>query len=271
MKEHAKLGADILSSINFPYTVVPIVRHHHENWDGNGYPDRIKGTEIPIGARILAVVDCFDALTSDRPYRPRMSDGDAMAILLQRRGTMYESPCRRYFCGKLEQALSGFERGAATGEGPANPTQSARAEPSFQAVSPASGSDPSSGPACCNSGATDRRRSCGNFCNRSRVRSAGANCRPHADWHECRGPIDSPWIWCVRLGRRELDTPHKRRSESRLPSERTVSWSSSQYLRTRSHTWRNCWSLFCVQQRPAGIQRGRPSVGPAAGCQLRRR
>lgn len=90
MKEHARLGADILSSINFPYPVVPIVRHHHENWDGNGYPDGLRGTDIPIGARILAVVDCFDALTSDRPYRPRMSDGDAMAILLQRRGVMYD-------------------------------------------------------------------------------------------------------------------------------------------------------------------------------------
>jgi putative nucleotidyltransferase with HDIG domain len=90
MKQHAPVGAEILSSINFPYPVVPIVRHHHENWDGSGYPDGLRGTEIPIGARILAVVDCFDALTSDRPYRPRMSDADAMAILLQRRGTMYD-------------------------------------------------------------------------------------------------------------------------------------------------------------------------------------
>jgi hypothetical protein len=90
MKEHASVGADILSSINFPYPVVPIVRHHHENWDGTGYPDGLRGIEIPVGARILAVVDCFDALTSDRPYRPKMSDSDAIAILLQRRGTMYD-------------------------------------------------------------------------------------------------------------------------------------------------------------------------------------
>ncbi len=90
MKEHASVGAEILSSINFPYPVVPIVRHHHENWDGGGYPDGLKGTDIPIGARVLAVVDCFDALTSDRPYRPRMTDAEAMTILLQRRGTMYD-------------------------------------------------------------------------------------------------------------------------------------------------------------------------------------
>ena len=90
MKLHAAAGADILSAISFPYPVVPIVRHHHENWDGSGYPDGLRGTDIPIGARILAVIDCFDALTSDRPYRRRLSDREAMDILMQRRGTMYD-------------------------------------------------------------------------------------------------------------------------------------------------------------------------------------
>jgi putative nucleotidyltransferase with HDIG domain len=90
MKAHAAVGADILSAIDFPYPVVPIVRHHHEHWDGHGYPDGISGTAIPIGARILSVVDCFDALTSDRPYRPRLPDDDAIKIVLQRRGTMYD-------------------------------------------------------------------------------------------------------------------------------------------------------------------------------------
>ena len=90
MKLHASVGADILSAIKFPYPVVPIVRHHHENWDGTGYPDGLKGSAIPIGARILSVVDCFDALTSDRPYRPRLSDAEAVRILLQRRGSMYD-------------------------------------------------------------------------------------------------------------------------------------------------------------------------------------
>lgn len=90
MKLHASVGADILSAIEFPYPVVPIVRHHHENWDGTGYPDKIRGSDIPIGARILSVVDCFDALTSDRPYRPRLADKDAIRILQERRGTMYD-------------------------------------------------------------------------------------------------------------------------------------------------------------------------------------
>lgn len=90
MKLHASVGADILSAIDFPYPVVPIVRHHHENWDGTGYPDGLRGTDIPIGARILAVVDCFDALTSDRPYRPRLGDDEALRILTERRGSMYD-------------------------------------------------------------------------------------------------------------------------------------------------------------------------------------
>ena len=90
MKLHVDVGADILSSIDFPYPVVPIVRAHHENWDGTGYPNGLKGVEIPIGARILSVVDCYDALTSDRPYRGAMTDTEALEIIRARRGTMYD-------------------------------------------------------------------------------------------------------------------------------------------------------------------------------------
>src|SRR4051812_16418909 len=90
MKQHAPIGADILSSIEFPYPVVPIVRHHHENWDGTGYPAGLAGTAIPIGARILSVVDCFDALTSDRPYRPALTTRAALDILVERRSKMYD-------------------------------------------------------------------------------------------------------------------------------------------------------------------------------------
>lgn len=90
MKKHASIGADILSFIEFPYPVVPIVRHHHERWDGKGYPNGISGSDIPIGARILAVVDCFDALTSDRPYRRALTDEQAMAMLRADRGKAYD-------------------------------------------------------------------------------------------------------------------------------------------------------------------------------------
>ncbi|MEQ1759928.1 MAG: HD domain-containing phosphohydrolase [Vicinamibacterales bacterium] len=90
MKLHVDVGAQMLAAIDYPYPVVPIVYAHHENWDGTGYPKGIKGTEIPIGARILSVVDCFDALTSDRPYRPAMTDEEALGVLTSRRGTMYD-------------------------------------------------------------------------------------------------------------------------------------------------------------------------------------
>ena len=90
MKTHVTVGADILSGIQFPFPVVPFVRHHHENWDGKGYPDGLKGEQIPLGARILSVVDCFDALTSDRPYRRALSVDQALAILRERSGTMYD-------------------------------------------------------------------------------------------------------------------------------------------------------------------------------------
>ena len=90
IKSHSQAGAEILASIEFPYPVVPIVKHHHENWDGSGYPDGLAGTNIPIGARVLAVVDCFDALTSDRPYRGALPDSAAVQILVERRGSMYD-------------------------------------------------------------------------------------------------------------------------------------------------------------------------------------
>ena len=102
MKEHAAIGAEILSGIEFPYPVVPIVRHHHENWNGTGYPDGIAGTAIPIGARILQVVDCYDALMSDRPYRPGMRREEALAILRERRGTMYDPEVVETFIEKLD-------------------------------------------------------------------------------------------------------------------------------------------------------------------------
>lgn len=90
IKLHASVGAQILSAIDFPYPVVPIVRHHHENWDGTGYPDGLRGNDIPLGARIMAIVDCYDALTSDRPYRPALSDEEALGIIEARKGTMYD-------------------------------------------------------------------------------------------------------------------------------------------------------------------------------------
>jgi len=103
MKDHATIGANIIRSIDFPYPVEPIVRHHHENWDGTGYPDGLVGEAIPIGARILSVVDCYDALTSDRPYRPRMTREQAEHILRERSGSMYEPRIVATFLGLLNE------------------------------------------------------------------------------------------------------------------------------------------------------------------------
>ena len=90
MKIHPLVGAEILDRVQFPYPVVPIVRSHHEKWDGTGYPEGLNGETIPIGARILAAVDCFDALASERPYRRAMSPEEAMANLSADKGRSFD-------------------------------------------------------------------------------------------------------------------------------------------------------------------------------------
>jgi putative nucleotidyltransferase with HDIG domain len=90
IKTHPAMGADMVSTIGFTFPVVPIIRHHHENWDGTGYPDKLRGEAIPIGARILSVVDCYDALRDHRPYRRGLSHEAAMSIVRGRAGTMYD-------------------------------------------------------------------------------------------------------------------------------------------------------------------------------------
>jgi diguanylate cyclase (GGDEF)-like protein/putative nucleotidyltransferase with HDIG domain len=80
-KVHTTVGAEILSRVNFPYPVVPIVKHHHERWDGRGYPDGLKAEEIPITARIMSVVDCFDSVREDRPFRNGMNRDAAIELM----------------------------------------------------------------------------------------------------------------------------------------------------------------------------------------------
>ena len=122
MKTHATIGADILATIEFPYPVEPIVRYHHEMWDGKGYPEGLSGEAIPIGARILSVVDCFDALTSHRPYRRALTRDQALAVILERRGTQYDprvvdtfvAVCDRLICAADDQVRADLESGKAT-------------------------------------------------------------------------------------------------------------------------------------------------------------
>jgi len=90
MKTHSIVGAEIVTSINFPFAVGPLVRGHHEKWDGSGYPDGLQGEEIPMGARILTAVDCLDALASDRQYRKAMPLDKAMAIIAAESGKSFD-------------------------------------------------------------------------------------------------------------------------------------------------------------------------------------
>lgn len=90
MKIHPVVGAEILERVNFPYPVAPIVRAHHEKWDGTGYPSGLAGEQIPIGARILAAVDCFDALASDRQYRKALPLPEAMAKVVADAGKSFD-------------------------------------------------------------------------------------------------------------------------------------------------------------------------------------
>jgi diguanylate cyclase (GGDEF)-like protein/putative nucleotidyltransferase with HDIG domain len=90
MKIHTVVGAQILGRVDFPYPVIPIVRHHHEQWDGRGYPDRLRGEQIPITARIISVVDCFDSVREDRPFRRGMTLDEATALLLRGSGIHFD-------------------------------------------------------------------------------------------------------------------------------------------------------------------------------------
>jgi putative nucleotidyltransferase with HDIG domain len=90
IKVHPIVGAEILEHARFPHAVSSIVRAHHEKWDGTGYPDGLQGEVIPIGARILAAVDCLDALASDREYRRAMSLDDAMTAVAGQAGASYD-------------------------------------------------------------------------------------------------------------------------------------------------------------------------------------
>jgi HD-GYP domain-containing protein (c-di-GMP phosphodiesterase class II) len=91
MQTHSQKGADLISKYKDFTRGAMIIRHHHERWDGFGYPAGLKGPEIPFGARIIAVADSFDAMTSDRPYRTALSRERAIQILLEGRGTQWDT------------------------------------------------------------------------------------------------------------------------------------------------------------------------------------
>lgn len=90
MREHASVSASIIEPLEILGESAAMVRHHHENWDGSGYPDGLRGEEIPLGARIIFVADALDALLTDRPYRKGASRAEALAIIRQNAGTQFD-------------------------------------------------------------------------------------------------------------------------------------------------------------------------------------
>ncbi|HEX5724939.1 MAG TPA: HD domain-containing phosphohydrolase, partial [Longimicrobiaceae bacterium] len=90
MRAHAEAGARIVAELDFPWEVGPMVRNHHERWDGGGYPDGLAGEEIPLTARILCVADCYDALTTPRSYRPALAHAEALAVLADGAGCGFD-------------------------------------------------------------------------------------------------------------------------------------------------------------------------------------
>ena len=104
---HPGIGADMVRSINFLQDVGRIIRHHHEHFNGCGYPDRLQGETIPLGARIIAVADAYDAMTCDRVYRQGMSPEEAMERLVQGSGTQFDPDLVDAFLEVWDKALDG--------------------------------------------------------------------------------------------------------------------------------------------------------------------
>jgi HD-GYP domain-containing protein (c-di-GMP phosphodiesterase class II) len=90
MRRHPDIGAKIVAGIPFLEDTIPLIRHHQERWDGTGYPSGLRGEEIPILARMFSIVDAFDALTSIRPYRQKISTQEAIEYIHEQAGTLFD-------------------------------------------------------------------------------------------------------------------------------------------------------------------------------------
>ena len=108
MERHAAAGGDLLSDIEFPWDIIPLVRGHHERWDGRGYPDHLAGEGISLSARIVCVADVFDALTTDRPYRRAFTLDEALTMMAKDQGTMFDPDLFPRF-ERVVRAMKGFQ------------------------------------------------------------------------------------------------------------------------------------------------------------------
>ncbi len=116
MRRHPVIGAAIVEPLRMGMLVAPIVRGHHERWDGRGYPDGLVGTGIPLGARIVGVVDAYDAMVHDRPYRPALSEDEARSQVLANRGSQFDPELAQVFLAYLDQR-DGFDITSPAGAG----------------------------------------------------------------------------------------------------------------------------------------------------------
>ncbi len=112
MRTHPVLGAQIVAPITFLRDAERLVRHHHERFDGTGYPDGLRGEEIPLAARVFAVADAFDAMTSDRPYRRAMSVERAVGEIVDGAGTQFDPEIVRVFVDLVEEEPVGLLQAA---------------------------------------------------------------------------------------------------------------------------------------------------------------
>ena len=103
IKKHPSIGAEIIGKVDFLESISKIIKHHHERYDGNGYPDGLCGDKIPIESCILAIADSYDAMTTDRPYRIALSEEEALAEVKNNAGSQFHPELAKTFCDILER------------------------------------------------------------------------------------------------------------------------------------------------------------------------
>jgi len=106
VRQHPAAGAALLSRIDFPYSIASLVRHHHERFDGAGYPDRLAGDRIPLGARVISIAEAYDAMVSPHSYRAPISRDGALEIILLKGGTQFDPELSRHFCDLVRGSAS---------------------------------------------------------------------------------------------------------------------------------------------------------------------
>jgi HD-GYP domain-containing protein (c-di-GMP phosphodiesterase class II) len=105
VRSHVQVGASMIEMLGEMHAIVPLIRHHHECWDGSGYPDGLKGEQIPLVSRIIAVADMYDAMTSDRPYRKRRTHQFAVDEILKASGVQIDPKVSDAFLAVLKDIV----------------------------------------------------------------------------------------------------------------------------------------------------------------------